>query len=218
MRTRAARVLGWIGEHPVPAATIAGGVTYAVVRVSLARFYGRFGVEPEEVGLGYADVLVRTVFGLALTYVLLFVAGFLVLAMLVGIAGKGGPLARYEDRAAQWAGPAFIAWLIVVLPVLLVLLPFRAEALADDIVAGTAVRPFRLEEYRGDLSLGNPFGIRAEFVTVEALDGTVPPLLKNCDCTLIYLGRSSGIAVLYDVTHRRTLRLPDAELVIIRES
>lgn len=214
---------GTVAAHPVQAITIAGAVTYAFVRASLARFYGRFGVDPEDVGLGYAEVLTRAVLGLAFGYAVLVVLGFLAIALGVGFAGEIGRSA--EARAARWAGPTFKVWLVLALPVLGVLLPFRAEALGDDVVDGREVRPFRLEEYRAALSFGNafgtgnnPFGIRAEVVEVEAAaPGTTSPLAA-CQCALIYLGRSDGIAVLYDATNGRTLRIPDSDVVIVRKS
>jgi hypothetical protein len=58
---------------------------------------------------------------------------------------------------------------------------------------------------------------RAEPVNVEWLGSDEPRALEDCNCKLMYLGRASGVAVLYDVRHRRTLRLPESELALSRE-
>lgn len=52
--------------------TVSGLLMYALIRSAYALFYGRLGVEPEEVGLGYAEVLAQSL------------VGILVFAILVG--------------------------------------------------------------------------------------------------------------------------------------
>ena len=63
--------------------------------------------------------------------------------------------------------------------------------------------------------IDNPLGIRAEAVEYRWIGDDEPDLLKQCRCKLVYLGRSTGTAVLFDATNRRTLRVPDAQLALI---
>jgi hypothetical protein len=58
------RVARWCVEHWQVAITITGLITYGYLRLSYDLFYGTFGLRPEDVGLGYADVLAQTVLGL----------------------------------------------------------------------------------------------------------------------------------------------------------
>jgi hypothetical protein len=204
-------ISSWVGQHPIPAATILGATFYAIVRASLTSFYGAFGLEPEDVGLGYTDVLVRAVAGLL---ILLFIGlGPLALAAVATIVfqRKGlGPL--FSDRfLAIYA--AF--WVLAGLSFTLLGLQATANYSAARVRSGTSVRPAQIPHLL-DLIL-NPLAIRAEPVTVEWLGSDEPRTLENCNCKLMYLGRSSGVVALYDVRHGRTLRLPESELVVARE-
>lgn len=67
--------------------SLSGAVTYVVVRVAETRFYMRFGVQPEEVGLTYAETLARS----ATTVV----AEILVCSLVFGLFGL---VLLYRDR------------------------------------------------------------------------------------------------------------------------
>ena len=56
----------WVKNNPIPALTIAGLTVYGLLRLSAGLFYSRLGFAPEEVGLGYAQLLARSVYALAL--------------------------------------------------------------------------------------------------------------------------------------------------------
>lgn len=53
-------------EHPVVAGGLAVGILYALLRVPLMLFYGRFDTTPEEVGFGNVNLIRQSVFVLAL--------------------------------------------------------------------------------------------------------------------------------------------------------
>jgi hypothetical protein len=71
--TAAARLLGWVIASPLTALTVAGLVLYGSLRLDYSLFYSRFGLRPEDVGLGYAEILSQSVVGLVI-YVLLYFA------------------------------------------------------------------------------------------------------------------------------------------------
>jgi hypothetical protein len=53
------RSLHWFSEHTVAALTLAGLFVYGGTLLVYAQFYGRFGIEPEEAGVGYTTTLAR---------------------------------------------------------------------------------------------------------------------------------------------------------------
>jgi hypothetical protein len=62
----------WL-KAAVSATTALGIVTYAVLRVDYALFYDRFGLKPEDVGLGQAELISQSLSGVVLMLVLFFV-------------------------------------------------------------------------------------------------------------------------------------------------
>jgi hypothetical protein len=74
------RLLDFVRAHPVPAAGLALGVLYAVLRIPLMLFYAEFDVTPEEVGFGNVNLIRQSVFVLALilgVFAVYVVAGWL---------------------------------------------------------------------------------------------------------------------------------------------
>jgi hypothetical protein len=211
------RVRDWLVTNPLPAVTIAGAVVYAIVRTALQRFYVTLGVEPEEVGLGYSDVLARTVFGLVI-YLLIALGvaavSWLLLAVLRGRMGIDDPLRGYTPpRSLEWwmnrtlrGFPVIMGCLSVILFVFLLF--DAADVASNDVRSGRAVRP----GYSGWEVFNNPLALRADLVKVEWLGEDKPRALMDTNTKVMYLGRSEGVIVLYDTTHQRTLRLPGANV------
>ena len=71
----------WALGNPLSAVTALGLFLYGFLRYVYARFYSPLGVKPEEVGLGYAEILSQSVTGLllfsALMFLLLLIGGVL---------------------------------------------------------------------------------------------------------------------------------------------
>jgi hypothetical protein len=198
------------------------------MRLTQARSYGRFGVDPEEVGLGYADTLVRSVFGVLVVAlcVLIVLVGMSIYAGVTGFSPEQRRAKRKELGTAGWlkemlVTPADVSAFPGIF-FLLALLIFASGSRANSVEAGRSVRPphMSLNPTTWLTPLKNPLAIRAERVDVEWL-GTKPKpsALTNCgQCRWIYLGRATGIAVLYDVDRCRTLRIPEADLLLVQNN
>jgi hypothetical protein len=209
------RPTGWVATHlPATAITLAGIVAYSVLRVSYATFYGRFDIEPEEVGLGQTEIIAHT--ALALIVSVLFFAGVMgiafVLLRLLGIRSY-----RVAANAPAWRKAlAFTStpyWIIVIPTIfiiaLLVLftLPQRARSLADQVEEGGTVRP--------------PISFRILDLHVKALPvkltriGADPLPAQVRSPSLRYLGEAGGVVVLYDWKKERVIRLPASSVVVM---
>jgi len=69
-------LLGWLGGNVTAALTICGLVIYGVQRISYDLYYRSLETTPEEVGLGYAQILGQTVVGFLVLLVLAFALAF----------------------------------------------------------------------------------------------------------------------------------------------
>jgi hypothetical protein len=107
----------WALENPLSAVTALGLCLYGILRYVYARFYSPLGVKPEEVGLGYGEILAQSVTGLLLFSALMFLLIFIgaVLAI-IGALVWGGLLRRVRaDIRRDWH------WVLVFLAALIVL-------------------------------------------------------------------------------------------------
>jgi hypothetical protein len=80
---------GWLTDGRTVIALV-GVLLYAVLRVAYSTFYGRFGLTPDDLGLGYVELLVQAAVGvvaLIAVYVVLIGA---FLGFYVGMWGRGG--------------------------------------------------------------------------------------------------------------------------------
>jgi hypothetical protein len=209
------RLTGWLVTHlPATVVTLTGILAYSVLRVSYATFYGRFDVEPEEVGLGQTEIIAHT--ALALFVSTLIVVAYLVLTYPLWRALGVRPY-RVPSNAPLWRRVwAFTStpyWYIVVPPVavlaflVLVTLPGRAGSLADQVERGQTVRPpisFRVVDLH----------VKALPVTLRSLGGDrLPAQLRSP--SLRYLGEAGGALVLYDWRTERVIRLPVSSVVVM---
>jgi hypothetical protein len=96
--------LEWFLDHQGALVAAGGLVIYVFLRHSYNRFYSSFGVSPEEVGFGYADLLVRSAVSTALSILVgaltillavpviwIFYLAYLALISLAGLALIGPP-------------------------------------------------------------------------------------------------------------------------------
>jgi hypothetical protein len=208
------RVTSWVGTHLLAVATIAGFIVYGFLRVSYATFYGRFDVEPEEVGLGQTEILTQS--GLFLFVYVLFIGVVLGLAFLAYRAIGIRPVILEPDAPFWRRAVAFTSgpyWMVVIPTVLglsfLVLfeLPVRARTLADQVERGETVRP------SGSFTLRAGLHVKAVPVRLTTLGGDeLPSELRSP--SLLYLGQASGVLIVYDWEAERVIRLPMDSVVM----
>lgn len=197
----------WLADlSPVAVVTWLGVFAYFVTRSGQTSFYSRFGVEPEDVGLGYAETLSRAAVGLLL---ILLVAGtyslFLALVprFILGVRPAGlGTFAR-----------SVVGFLLVALPILLLWMPHTYSRDAARVRDGKSMRPAGLSTPRRIIT--NPLGLRVEPVRVSWIDET-HAVYDFGRTEVMYLGRADGTAVFYDPRSQRTVRVPENNIVIER--
>jgi hypothetical protein len=208
------RVTSWVGTHLLAVATIAGFTVYGLLRVSYATFYGRFDVEPEEVGLGQTEILTQS--GLVLFVYVLFTGVVLGLAFLAYRAMVIRP-AILEPNASLWrralafiSGPYWMVGIPTVFAIgslVLYELPVRARTLADQVERGETVRP------SASFTLRTGLHVKAVPVRLTTLGGDELPS-ELTSPSLRYLGQASGVLILYDWKAERVIRLPMDSVVV----
>jgi len=133
---RNGRMSWWDALGNLPAVlVVAGLLLYGYLSICYDQFYSRLGVDPNDVGLGYAGILARSsgfvVVFLALTYL---VTGAFVFFRMFGYQGSGRPR---RGALLRLLGGLYLlgvlAWT-----------PFAAAWSADDVRAGRPVGPVRM--------------------------------------------------------------------------
>lgn len=212
-------MLDWLVKYAVPLFGLIGAALYGVLRLAYVFFYLHLRATPEEVGYGYSEVLAGQLIG-AIELVLL------VAAILFGI---GSALAfasskllhvvrrklRMGSRKTVWvwrAMPRFAARCGVVAVILVLAgLPVLAWLEGAEAAKGFTVRNVYLTGT-----------IRLPVLAVEAVparidwvqgDGNGRPSIASRQC-LLYVGRSGGTSVFYDVATEESLRVP-SDLIVI---
>jgi hypothetical protein len=170
-----------VGEVLAVAAALAYGATYLGCMI----FYGPLGVEPADVGLGYADLL-----GQAAVYLAILVSTFSPFALWV--------LSSTRDRTGTAIGfAALLAGLIVALLVI------------SAVVGLNRVKDGRAPGGRLGLDL-LPWS-DAQVATVRWTGSGTPPSLPRC---VIRLGEADSTEVFYDPEAETALRLPQSAIVV----
>jgi hypothetical protein len=202
--------------------TVLGIVMYIMLRFSYFVFYNHFGVSPEEVGLGYIEILVRS--GPTLIVAVAISVGLTALCLRFALRIEGRELHRY-----------LLFGVVAILAVILVGGPVRANRLARVVQDGTPIHP---------LTVGELLGIQVDYVSVEpvssapAEDGPAdpadqrqqpadqeavadqagaeePPADLSQRTSLLYFGQANGIAVLYDHAQQQLIRVPMSEITMV---
>jgi hypothetical protein len=73
----------WALGNPLSVVTVLGLCLYGFLRYVYARFYSPLGVKPEEVGLGYGEILSQSVMGLLLFSALMFLLLLLITVLVI---------------------------------------------------------------------------------------------------------------------------------------
>jgi len=91
-------ILNWIVANPIQSLTLLGVFSYLLFRVAFHIYYHHFGVTPEEVGMGYIDILTaQATGGLLLVLVCVAIALYMRLKL---VRGKYA-LRQLQDMYAQ---------------------------------------------------------------------------------------------------------------------
>ena len=169
-------------------------VLFALLRFSYERFYERFAIAPEDVGIDSARVLAQAAFALLATSAVCATAA-LVFALLVP-----------RLRSPPYVLSITVAGVVVVLGIFLV----KAWSDADDAakcaarVDGQPVRNIRIGFGSVNTTL---VGIRAERATVDWIaQDPAPTGLEGS--AAVFLGQADGTALIYLPVDRRTVRVP----------
>jgi hypothetical protein len=183
-----------------------GAFAYFVSRAAQTSFYSKFALEPEAVGLGYAETLSRAAPALL---VLTSIVG-LIASLWVRPWRRGQP--HRKRRSGPWAR-LVIASIVCSLLVLAVWMPFAYDRRADDVKKGKPVRPPGLSTPLRLVT--NPLGLRVVPMLVSWTDET--RAAYDFRGEVMYLGRADGIAVFLDPTNQRTVHVPQNDIVLERK-
>lgn len=201
------RLSNWVSQHGLAVASIVGGgFVYALARLWYVAFYGEFGLDPEDVGLGSSATLARAIPGflvVAIPVSLVAVFYYLV-ARVIGVFGSRENRTR-TDVLGLLVG--------VVALLILVTVPNFALDQASDVKEGHEIRA---TGHRLSIaSFRNLLGLNVRQVDIGWRDKTRRPLKLGKD-ELMLLGSGSDLYYIYDVELGRTVSLP-RDLVVIYE-
>lgn len=208
---RQPRWRAWFADlSPVAVASWLGVFAYFVTRLGQTSFYSKFGLEPEDVGLGYAETLSRAAVGLLS---ILLVAG--TYTLVVGLLQRlyfGAPRGERRGPIGSFAMSVFY-FMLIALPILLLWMPHSYSGDADRVRDGKSVRPAGVSSPLRIIT--NPLGLRVEPVRVSWIDDTHAAYDFGRN-EVMYLGHADGIAVFFDPRNQRTVRVPENNIVIER--
>ena len=201
------RLEDWLKDNIVAAVSIAGALVYGMIRISYVGFYGEFGLDPEDVGIGYAATLARALPGLLFWFAVL---GLWLLAYYALVVWRHGVEA--PERVSRLR--RYIAWgLAGSFPLMFLVSAGDAQRAAAAVKRGDELRA-----PAGVISWGivrDPLGFTVREVNLEWIDGDASAHTK-LGRPLMLLGNDSDVYYVYDVQFKRTLRLPRS-LVIVSE-
>jgi hypothetical protein len=83
---------------------VLGIVLYAVLRIAYSVFYSNFGLTPDDLGLGYLDLLVQSAVGTVILFMAVFTVVALVVAVYVGLIGHTSKKRSNLTRRRRPAG------------------------------------------------------------------------------------------------------------------
>jgi len=205
----------WIAAAPV-ALSVAGIVLYGVVTIADERFYEALGISSADVGLNYANTLVRAngLVLISVLYLLYLGPYFLLFQFAWSRAFRSNVPQEHmteEDhrRAATRRKSLRLQMLIVSvtaivlsLAVALPLLYHVAANRADLVSQGHAVGPVKIWGLTILPISADP--ARAQWITPEPEDSPVLPQ------HLLFLGQAGSLTPLYDPSRKQIMWLPSA--------
>ena len=214
-------------EVVTPVLAIGGLILFTLIRLYYNQFYGSLGINPNELGLGYASTLassagfILTALALAVYPPILIVGVYAVIYLLR--ARKSEPIqplaalyANFRPRAITIGTAILPLAMITILILIGVSFVQRADHYSDEVKSGRPVKfggiplstltiratPARLKTVGG-------MGDQPEVQTLQDRSARKPPLL--------YLGQGDGTIILYD-SERQEAKYVPAALVILELS
>ena len=163
---------------------------YTILRYAYSKFYAELGTAPEEVGLGYEDVLSRSAAGVVL-FLLAFGAIF-------------GFLSIWRRMRRRWRG---IFWALAVVAVVATGVSYTvvANSLADKVRKGNSV-------------LVTPWaGWRAQHVHI-IWTSEAPESRNRGYESLMFLGDANGVSVFYEYDRGEIFRIPSSSVIVVLRS
>jgi hypothetical protein len=186
---------------------VAGLLVYGYLRIYLQSFYGSLGVDPNDVGLTYADTLARSVGFLLILCLVVFVPFLIALIPAYFLRGDypTADVRRVFVVLKSLMTVAIIGFGLAVLVIGLGGPLLGAEDAARKVQAGAPLTGWALRGLiRADPTTVEPAGKRGDSPAAEGLQGK----------KLLYLGQSSGTVVLYDTTAQRAIYVPASSIVL----
>lgn len=170
--------------NPVAIVSLIGAFAYFITRLAQTSFYSHFGIEPEDVGLGYADTLNRAGVALLLLLILLAVLTLAVWAVrrLKVPGARGDKIHDLETTNAQSPdggrgrriSVTGAQVLIVAFVILLVAMPLAYRWNAGRVRNGLPLRPAGVSTPQRLFT--NPLGLRVEPVRVAWVASPKTPI------------------------------------------
>jgi hypothetical protein len=185
-----------MARNPLVVVTLAGLIVYASVRNSYTIFFRRFGLEPEDVGLSYTEILNRTAVILAVLVVVSAVPALATAALWV-IFSRG-------DRPVLYGALTVITAVFALSALFIVTWGLRDSAIT----------------LRNAVSRGEPgpetaqLGLRVRPVEIAWVGDAPAGLGDLASHRLMLLGETGGTTILYDADASRTIRIPSGEVVV----
>ena len=218
--TSLARVLlRWMGRNVLATLGLLALFLYAFLYITYVAFYGRFGLEPNEVGLDYRETLSRGVGALPIILSLIFVAvlGFAIIYgawwLLIKIAkavrlvpNTASPIASLRDFAAFAAVYGLLGGMLFGVV-------FITRVVPDDVAEVKGGSIIESDDFFSPYS--------AEAAKLRWIGSAAPGVVGESvgeGHELRYLGTSHGVYVLYDVDRQRSIEVSTslAVLTILR--
>jgi hypothetical protein len=215
-----------LGVLVAPLLALTGLLVYALLMITYSAFYGSLGVDPRDIGLGYASVLATSP-GLVVWYGALAVPAFFVVITARKWPGYPTrklvylPISRGKDDFAPQhlqleprvrrlfrAAWVFIFIGCVLLAATLFQFPLEMGSHANAVRQGKPVKPITF----GPLVL---LPVQAQPVNVEPIDGRPSPSTSRLSKrSLLYLGQSNGTVVFYDYEAQQAVYAPLSTVLI----
>jgi hypothetical protein len=233
---------GGFGEI-LSAISLAGLILYGVALLGYRAFYGGLGIEPEEAGLGYPQILAQAAFGAAFF-----------LAVLLGDMFFEGRLVEYftQDRlhrlTSLWSVVSIVflslisnggyritiivvvASLAITAPILFLhsrtpKQPHAASAgrilvfylimliIIPLLVGRQLASDYISGEEETPLAIVGLLRVNVKSVAVSWI-GDDPPWIPTPEASFLYLGQSNGMAALFDTRTSETYRVPIESIAI----
>ena len=203
----------WAGglEYTASLLAIFAILGYLILRLSYGQFYSALGVEPSDVGLGYANTIANSA-----EYLFYSVLTYGVSAVLAGAVIGVVMLVLYRDLSRWRRHFALLIRLSIPLILLFLLLYSFYRFLNLGAYSAQAVREGRPVAYGqiGPFVVGLGAGAQPAVVRPTGKPTESRSLTQLSGRTLFYLGKADGIAVLYDVENQSAIYLPLSAAVI----